>query len=69
MAESPAVRRYRVHLIIMADGFPNPRSFRSEAYAHSHNDAFALVEQWLRQQPLTGLQTERSSSELVPEPF
>lgn len=63
------VRRYRVHLVITAEGFERPESFRVEAYADEPWKAERAAVEWLAQQPLTGAHVLAVMSiERVPQP-
>lgn len=64
VTDSGEVMRYRVHIIITADGFTRPESFRTDVYADSHNDARDRAVTWARLQPLTGMTVQVIGCEL-----
>lgn len=64
---NPAIRRYRMHLIIKAAGFTDPRSFRVDAYATSREVARHMAHKWLDQQPLKDVQMIAIRTEQVPD--
>lgn len=60
--------RYRLHFIIMADGFVRPRSFRTEAYAEDGDAAWEAGERWIQAQPLLLSEPiRRLTAERVPD--
>lgn len=55
-ASTPKIKRYRVHFILTAHGFPRPQSFRVDVYAYSFHQAQISAEDYLMRQPLSDVE-------------